>query len=394
MMPSPTDLPLVLHPRVISGQGGGPEKTILNSPRFLEPLGYQAACLYLRDPHDDGFEIIRQRAGQTHAPLIEIDDFGPRDWKIVGRCKAAVEETLKRFSADDDFIWHGHDYKSNLIGLLLRKSFPKMQLVSTVHGWVQRTWKTPIYFAIDRWCLKRYQQVICVSQDLYQDCQKLGLPETRLSLIDNAIALGDYQVDYSQADAKQQLGLNEDAFLIAGVGRLSDEKGFDLLIQAIAELSQSGKNVALRIAGDGAFRDALQQQIDQLNLGNRIELLGFVADPRLLYQACDTFVLSSFREGLPNVVLEAMAMKRPVVSTRVAGIPKLVVDGDNGILIHSGDHKQIKDAVQIMLEDPETRQRIAASGYETVSSKFSLQVRMDKIAAIYKKLSTTPFDCP
>lgn len=385
-MPSPANRPLVLHPRVISGQGGGPEKTILNSPRFLQPLGYQAACLYLRDPQDDGFEIIRQRAQEMNAPLVEVDDFGLRDWKIVGRCRSAVEEALKQFSAGDTFIWHGHDYKSNLIGLLLRKSIPNMQLVTTVHGWVQRTWKTPLYFAIDRWCLKRYQRVICVSEDLYQDCQKLGIPESRLSLIDNAIALGDYEVDYSQAEAKQKLGVDEDAFLIAGVGRLSDEKGFDLLIQAVAELSKIGKNIALRIAGDGAFRDALQQQIRQLNLGTRIELLGFVADPRVLYQACDTFVLSSFREGLPNVVLEAMAMKRAVVSTRVAGIPKLVVDGDNGLLIHAGDHEQIKDAVQLLFEDSAKRERIAASGYETVASKFSFEVRMDKIAAIYETL--------
>ncbi|MCD0458903.1 glycosyltransferase family 4 protein [Roseiconus lacunae] len=411
--------PLVLHTRVISGQGGGPEKTILNSPRFLDDLGFDSQCVYLRHPGDDGFEIIRQRAQQKRAPLVEVDDFGIKDFGVVKRMRRAVERLLETresqartvggevasrersgapetfeselathpsplaTSASSRLIWHGHDYKSNLIGLLLRKHFPEMRLATTVHGWVQKTWKTPLYYAIDRWCLSRYEQVICVSRDLFEDCQRLGVEPSRLSLIDNAIALDDYDFDLPSAEAKTQLGLPTSIQLVAAVGRLSDEKGFDLLIEATVDLIRQGRDVGLVIAGDGAFRAALQSQIDASGFGDRIKLLGFVADPRVVYRAADLYVLSSYREGLPNVVLEAMAMNVPVVSTNIAGMPDLIDDGENGVMIDVGRADAIHDAVRSLLDAPEKRARLAEAGRKTVEERFSFRRRMERMVEVY-----------
>ena len=322
---SNSDEPLVMHVRVVSGTGGGPDKTILNSPRFLSPMGYRCVCVYLRDPRDDGFSVIAERAAVRNAPLEAVDDFGIKDFGIVSR----LRELVDRYQPT---IWHGHDYKSNLLGLMLARRHP-MQMVTTVHGWVQKTWKTPLYYFIDRQCLPRYGKVICVSQDLFDDCLRVGVPAKNLSLIDNAIALDDYELDIDSAEAKRQLGFPSDTTLVVGVGRLSNEKGFDLLIQAVANLIDSGADVALSIAGDGAERESLQQRIDSSGHADRIRLLGFVADPRVVYQAADLYALSSRREGLPNVVLEAMAMSVPVLATKVAGMPTLIQDGVNGRLI-------------------------------------------------------------
>ena len=113
---------LVIHPRVISEQGGGSEKTILNSPRFLQRQGFHGVCLYLGDPDDEGFSIIRERAGLKEAPLVEVDDFRIFDWRIVRRIREAVESIAEQsgcVGAEETFFWHGHDYKSNLLGLLL-----------------------------------------------------------------------------------------------------------------------------------------------------------------------------------------------------------------------------------------------------------------------------------
>ncbi|QDV82870.1 glycosyltransferase [Planctomycetes bacterium TBK1r] len=412
--------PLVLHTRVISGQGGGPEKTILNSPRFLGPLGYRGVCVYLRDPGDAGFAVVRARAEQKRAPLIEVDDLGIRDWRVVGRMRQAVEQVVGEWAADcrrqasppladarpsqgeggfkacasqgegdfatRPFLWHGHDYKSNLLGLLLKKHFPQMRLVTTVHGWVQKTWKTPLYYAIDKWCLKRYEHVICVSRDLFEDCQRLGVPDNRLSLIDNAIALDDYDFDLEQSAAKQKLGFAAETKLVVGVGRLSAEKGFDLLIDAVARLIDGGHDVGLAIAGDGAAKDALQTQINATGFADRIRLLGFVADPRLVYRAGDVYTLSSHREGLPNVVLEAMAMRLPVLSTKVAGMPDLVVDQENGLLVDTGDGDAIRMSLERLLGDPALRDRLAAAGRQTVEERFSFASRMEKVAAVYRDL--------
>ncbi|TWT56276.1 glycosyltransferase family 4 protein [Allorhodopirellula solitaria] len=367
--------PLVMHARVVSGTGGGPEKTILNSPRFLNPLGYRSVCVYLRDPADSEFAAIEDRAAASAAPLIAVDDFGFSDWRILGRLREIVQE-------HQPAIWHGHDYKSNLLGLMLRRDHP-MRLVTTVHGWVQKTWKTPLYYYIDRQCLPRYDEVICVSQDLYDDCIRLKVPNENLSLIDNAIALDDYELDMTRDDAKRELGVPPDQQLVVAVGRLSQEKGFDILVRAVANLIDGGVDVGLVIAGGGAEQGPLERLIASTGHGDRIRLLGFVQDPRTLYRAADLYVLSSRREGLPNVVLEAMAMGVPVVATEIAGMPKLIQHDVNGRLVAPDDLPALQGAIAELLGDAELRDRLSEAGRTTVEDRFSFSQRMQKVVGVY-----------
>ena len=142
-----TDLndPLVLHVRVVTGAGGGPEKTILNSPRFLRQFGYDAVCAYLHPPGDPGFEKLQARAADNQAEIVSIPDRGATDFSVVSRLVQICRERQIR-------IWHGHDYKSNALGLLVQKFHP-MRLVTTVHGWVFSSQKTDLYYAVDRACL-------------------------------------------------------------------------------------------------------------------------------------------------------------------------------------------------------------------------------------------------
>ena len=160
-------------------RGGGPDKTILNSPRFLAASGYHNVCAYLHPPDDPGFEQLRERAKRLGAPLVSMTDRGPLDTKVV-------TELLAVCRRERVAIWHGHDYKSNLLGLMLRP-FWRMRLVTTVHGWVHHTRRTPLYYAIDRLCLPFYERVVCVSEDLHHACREAGRPRSRCLLIENAI---------------------------------------------------------------------------------------------------------------------------------------------------------------------------------------------------------------
>ena len=102
---------VVLDVRVVCGAGGGPDKTILNSPRFLEPDRYRNLCVYMHPPDDPGFEQLRDRARLWQAPLLPVPDRGPLDWRVLPRLPAICRR--ERVT-----IWHGHDYKSNLLGLV------------------------------------------------------------------------------------------------------------------------------------------------------------------------------------------------------------------------------------------------------------------------------------
>jgi glycosyltransferase involved in cell wall biosynthesis len=177
--------------------------------------------------------------------------------------------------------------------------------------------------------------------------------------------------------------------MIGAVGRLSHEKGFDILLDAVALLLSEGRDVGLAIAGDGPAGEALQQRAAALGLADRVRWLGFQQDLVPLYEAMDVYALSSRREGLPNVLLEAMSLEAPVVATRVAGVPRLIDDGVNGLLTPIGDARALADAIARLLGDAPLRQRLAAAGRQTIVERYSFSARMAKIAALYDEVLAT-----
>jgi glycosyltransferase involved in cell wall biosynthesis len=369
---------MVLHARVITGSGGGPDKTILNSPRYLSRHGYRCACAFLCPPGDAGFSVIRERAANWQAPLEEVVDRGPLDWQVVPQ----LLKICRQFGVT---IWHAHDYKTNLLGLLIRRRHP-MHLVTTVHGWVERTHRTKLYYLVDRWSLPRYEKVICVSEDLLQTCRRYGVASERSLLIENAIDIEQFSRSRSVAVAKAELGWPVARYRIGAVGRLSAEKAFDVLIRAVADITKRGFDVGLVIAGDGPEKESLLQLVAELGLQNRVELAGFQHDLRPFYESLDLLVLSSLREGLPNVLLEAMSLKVPVVASRIAGIPRLVNDGENGLLVEAGVPAALADVIAKALGNMDLRQRMAEAGRRSIEEHYSFDVRMQKVAALYDEV--------
>ncbi|WP_166831921.1 glycosyltransferase family 4 protein [Thalassoroseus pseudoceratinae] len=367
--------PVVLHTRVVTGTGGGPEKTILNSPRFLKQHGYHGLCAFMHPPDDPGFEEIRQRGMAAETEVISIPDRGATDWR-------SIKQMLRLCRRLGVTIWHGHDYKSNCLGLLLRR-FHRMHLVSTVHGWVDMTGRMPLYSRIDRWALKRYQQVIAVSPDLLERCAEAGVRRDRLTLIENAIDCEQYRRSMSLEDAKRKIGVSPERILIGAVGRLNPEKGFNNLIEAVSQVRAEGHDVELVIAGEGSERNHLETLIASQPEPDRFRLLGHCSNVIDLYHAMDVYALSSLREGLPNVLLEAMAMSVPVVATRIAGVPKLIEDGVNGILVEPGNKEELAAALTNLIDGVTMRNQLATAGREVIENRYSFTNRMQAMVNLY-----------
>jgi glycosyltransferase involved in cell wall biosynthesis len=374
-----TALPVVFDTRVVTGSGGGPDKTILNSPRFLEPLGYRMLCGYLYPPGDPGYAEIERKAERYHAPLVSIPDRGPWDWQVVKQLLAVCRR-------EKVAIWHGHDYKTNALGLLLAK-FHRMRLVTTVHGWVHHTARTPLYYKIDRWSLRRYETVFCVSDDLYRTCAEVGVPERNLILLENGIDTAEYTRRLTTAEAKTTLGIPTNTPLVGAVGRLEPEKAFDVLIRAIKPLGDTN----LVIVGEGHDRPRLEGIVKELGMTDRVRLVGWRSDVRSFFEAMDVFALSSQREGLPNVLLEAMALGTPCVATRIAGIPKLIADRVSGRLVEPNDVDSLSKAVAELQADELLRAGYAAAARRTIEDRYSFAARMERMTRVYDGLlGTTP----
>jgi glycosyltransferase involved in cell wall biosynthesis len=168
---------------------------------------------------------------------------------------------------------------------------------------------------------------------------------------------------------------------IVSVGRLVAFKGFDDLIHACAELARRRIDFVCDIIGDGPLREALQAKIEQLDLSSRVNLLGSLSQDAVLekLQAADIFALPSTTDAqgatdvFPTVILEAMASARPVVSTRLAGIPESVVDGQTGMLTPPGDSTALAHALEQLLRDPELRLRFGHAGRQRIEQHFRIE---------------------
>ena len=372
---------MTLHARIVAGSGGGADKTTLNSPRFLRGTRYEELVAYLHDPRAPGFAAIRRRAAERACPLFPIADRGAFSlsplFRLAGLCR--------RYRIA---IWHGHEYKSNLFGLLLRPFFG-FKLVTTVHGWVSHSRRLSLYYKVDAWCLRRYDRVIAVSHDLYEACRQIGVPEGRLQLIENGIIAEDYTRERPAAEARG-MAAPAGRLVVGAMGRLAPEKGFPLLIEAVDRLLGAGHDIELWIAGEGGLAAELEREVAVRGRGERIKLLGFQADTRAFYEKLDIFCLSSLREGLPNVVLEAMAMEVPIIATICGGLGEFLRPGEDAIMVPPGSADAIFSGLAQLLDDAALRQRLAAAARARVERDLSFGARMRKIGAIYDGLLAIP----
>jgi glycosyltransferase involved in cell wall biosynthesis len=368
----------MLHLRVVAGTGGGPEKTILNSPRAIRPNGFQAHVAYMCPPQSDVADILRRKAAAADCPLTIIEDRGPLDFRTV-------QQVVKLCRSLNIQLLQTHDYKSNVVGLLARR-FRRMAMSTMLHGWTDMSGRMPLYKRIDQFSLRFFQSLICVSEDLVEECTRLKISKEKIHLVRNGIDTHVFCRSLSRKQAKLQVAASPDRILLGSVGRLSQEKGFVPLIQCVSELQREGYPIDLWIAGDGPQRADLEKLIGEQGLGGSVRLLGQQENLHPFYQAMDSFVLNSIREGLPNVLLEAMAFGTPVIATAIAGIPHLVRDGQHGRLIQADSPAQLKSAILEFLKDPQLFADMSSKARERIQDEFSFDRRMEKVADIYRKI--------
>jgi glycosyltransferase involved in cell wall biosynthesis len=176
-----------------------------------------------------------------------------------------------------------------------------------------------------------------------------------------------------------------DPVRLVSVGRLHPSKGFLILLEAVAELKRRGCRISLDVIGGGVDREMLQRFIDRHNLLAEVTLHGAVSHTgaRALLKGADIFVLASFAEGVPVALMEAMAMEIACVSTQVAGIPELIRNGVDGILVAPSSVAELVDALQGLVLDPVRRHALASSGRAQVLERYNLQKNVQHLASTF-----------
>jgi len=175
-------------------------------------------------------------------------------------------------------------------------------------------------------------------------------------------------------------------FRLLSVGRLSAPKGYPILIEAMGLLRDRGRDVKLTLVGEGSERVRLEKLIAARNLGDRVRLAGACNHDRLFehYESSDAFVLSSFLEGLPVVLMEAMAMELPAVATWITGVPEIIEKDVEGLLVPPADATAIADAVERLMEDPEGARRLGVAARRKVLAKYQLDRNVERLAQEFR----------
>lgn len=367
----------ILHTRTVTGSGGGPDKTILRSAAMLDPSRYRAVAAYLHPAGDSGIDALRGTASRFGMDMHSIPERGPIDWRAV----RLLCDLCSRLHVD---IWHAHDYKTDILGRLIHHWHP-MKLVTTMHGFTGETWRTRLYAKLSHHALRGYDRVLAVSPQLMRHAAEQGVHPDNLRHVPNAIDLSEYKRKQPREQAKYALGLAKDEHAIAVVARFSIEKGVDRAIRLFAKIREQRPNTRLHLIGDGPQRDELEALIDQLGLTYAVRWWGWQKDTRPLLEAMDTLVVPSHTEGLPNVVLEAMAIGLPVAATRVGAVPDVLDDGACGVLL-AEDEAAWPDQVLPMIDMPLVRERLLCAAWVRVNQVYDFKKRMQMVSGIYDEL--------
>ena len=176
-------------------------------------------------------------------------------------------------------------------------------------------------------------------------------------------------------------------FRLACVGQLQPAKGYHLLLEAVAAVVEAGRAVTLTVVGDGPDRDALRAHADRLALGPRVSFVGALNQDavREVYGRADAFVLASFAEGVPVVLMEAMAAGVPCVATRITGIPELIRDGIDGLLVTPSSVDELAEAIGRLIDDPALRAALAASARRRVEERYNLTTNVQRLADVFRR---------
>jgi len=375
-MPEPIG---VLELRSVRGTGGGPEKTILLGAARSDPARVRVTVAYLRDDRDPvfGIDTWAAKLGIDYAEIRERHSFDPGIWKPL---TALVRERGIQ-------IVHAHDYKTNLLALMLARRTGVVPL-ATEHGWTGHSWRErAVYYRADKWLARFFPRIVAVSENIREELVRHGVAPDRVTTVLNGIDPAAFCRDrHREREVRASLEIADSDIVIGSAGRLEPQKRFDLLVEAVSGLTHALPRLRLFIAGEGSERPRLEALQRRPGIGNRVTLLGHRTDIARLHHAFDLYVQSSDYEGTPNSVLEAMAMETPIVATDAGGTRQLVTDAVHALVVRTGSSVALTDAIRAALSAPGASAVRARAARLRVEGPLSFAARTERLEGLYRSL--------
>jgi glycosyltransferase involved in cell wall biosynthesis len=352
----------------------GAEKALLGLAIECRNLGHEVCVgtIVSTQDHADALGDAAIAAGLDHVQFRMRDGLNLRGLRRI----------LKYAREQHTDVIHSHGYKANILLALTPRRARPCAIICTLHGWTSAGGMSRMAFYewLERRLVGAFDRIVVVSNAIKA---QVGRSHDRVLLVPNGVSLRE--------DPRPELlgarstGKNGPIKILAA-GRLSHEKGFDVLIGAIALLKASKIAVQLTIAGEGPQRTELEAQILAAGLAGAVRLAGYADDMNRLYDEADMFVLCSRTEGLPMVLLEAMSRGVPVIATAVGEVPEVLGHGNYGRLVGHADPVDLADAIKAQVGESQARVcAMIAGAAEQIRGSYSAEAMATAYCSAYNE---------
>lgn len=335
---------------------GGTQRQIVHIARNLDRNRFEPTVGYFRNR-----SFLVDQLEQAGIPAVEIPKRGRLDPGFV--------LNLRRFLIEGRFdVMHCFAFGGELWGAVGRRLLPSHRrptLITSVRN--KYDWYSKLQWQLKRWSAVQSTFVIANSHAGGEHARiTMGLPPGSIDVVYNGVG------DAPEAAATQPASTRGGPVTALFVGRLVEQKNVPVLLRAMRRLRDSGTALRLQVAGDGPLRELCTRMIAELDIGDRVELLGERSDVPALMANADFVVLPSLREGLSNVILEAMMVGRPVIASAVGGSVELVEPMASGLLFPSDDDAALAEALRLMAGDGALREKCGARGRQRTIEQFTV----------------------
>ena len=355
---------------------GGAQRVLFEQATWFDRHGYEVVVAFLYDKSGElGFYKEKYAFPIINLGFMKFNGsrLGNVFRFLCGSIRFAKLLLMNKFDTIETFTHH-----SNIIGLPLAwltgisirlgshhgkiTDFPKC--LDWLHTWIINSGITT--------------KLIAVSKAVEKDAIASRINPEKIEVIPNGIKVPEVE-DLDPAYLREELNLTGNNKILLTAGRLTYEKGHEFLLRSLPEILEAFPEVILVIAGDGILRTELESEVQRLNISSQVFFLGFRKDIPQLLASADLFVLSSRSEGLPMVILEAMGIGIPVLSTDVGGIGEVIRDGINGRLVKPESESQLAQAIIEVFKNEPERKKFISAGRELISSGYTVDIMCDNI---------------
>lgn len=346
----------------VGGPGKGMIQYLKHRPPTIRPY---FANFFYRSQGKNLFNVsIRRHGGE----LFLIEQRSKLDFRAVGELATFIKQ-------NDIHVIQSHSFKAHVFAMLASRK-ANVPWIAFVHGWTAETLRVHLYNFIEPWLLKMADRICVVTSAIKGRLQNVGISEDKISVVTNAVEIAEHGKKGWRTNLANGL-------TILCVGRLSYEKGQDILLKAVC-IARSSLEISVVVAGEGPFYDDLKQLAKALGVDESVRFSGYVERIDEFYNCADLLVVPSRSEGVPNVILEAMAFGLPVLATDVGGVATMIDNGRTGWLTKPEPEALAADIVRLA-GCSEYFEKIALNAQSEVRDNWCPVNRAARIAMIQRE---------